>query len=223
MPNSMSSLILVASPRKAGNSSCIATSLAKWLEGRGANAEVIFACDYAVSPCIACDACLKAFTSKAERNAHKGLLDISPPFACPLTLKDDSAKLITKLVLAPALFIVSPIYFYHLPAHFKALIDRLQPFWRMQEYAFPALKSLPERPCYPVLIAGRKKGEKLFEGSILSLRHALKPLNFKLPEALTLRGLDAPDDFNLDANCVQSLEAYLQKNCSAFYATNKNC
>ncbi len=129
-------------------------------------------------------------------------------FGCPLTLKDDSAALLRSLCRAPALYLVSPIYFYHLPAQFKALIDRLQPFWAMKEAGDPALAALPERLCHAILIAGRPRGEKLFEGSLLTLKTALGALRVRLAPPLLLRGLDGPADLRNNPELAEQVAEY---------------
>lgn len=54
--------------------------------------------------------------------------------------------------------------------------------------------SLPLRPVWVCLVAGRKQGEKTFEGSLLTLKYFFKIFNFEMQPPLTLRGLEGAGD-----------------------------
>jgi multimeric flavodoxin WrbA len=131
------------------------------------------------------------------------------------------------LYSAPALCLAAPVYFYHLPAAFKALIDRTQPFWAMASAPvsppknssdgklerYPAgggvlSQERPGRICHVILVGARHKGEKLFEGSLLTLRTALAPLGVKLAEPLLLRGLDEADALATDSTLSEEVLCY---------------
>lgn len=230
--------ILMASPRKRGNCAAIAGALQQSLVCGERPLHVVPLRKHRITPCIACDTCQQtmfrqgrgfapvssetpphpletvgALTLAEEdsfAHAASACAALTPPFGCPLAAGDDSLPLYEAMITAPALFVVAPIYFYHLPAHFKALIDRLQTFWRMSEAGFPPLAALPPRPCYPVLIAGRRQGERLFEGSLLTLKQALKALGFTLEEPLLLRGLDGPEDFPRGDAAAEAFAAYIE-------------
>ena len=132
-------------------------------------------------------------------------------FGCPLTLKDDSIPLLHALCTADSMCIVSPIYFYHLPAMFKALIDRTQPFWALRETGNPRFTDQKPRICHTVLLAARTKGQKLFEGSLLTLKHALGPLNIHLADPLLLYGLDSPTDLASQPDAIRAIVEYGEK------------
>lgn len=230
--------ILMASPRKNGNCAAIAEALQQALLCREQPLHVVPLRKYRITPCIACDTCqqtmfrqgrgfaalppetsphpletegpLSAAGEDAFAHAASACASLTPPFGCPLAAGDDSLPLYKAMVTAPALFVVAPVYFYHLPAHFKALIDRLQTFWRMSEAGFPPLAALPPRPCYPVLIAGRKQGERLFEGSLLTLKQAVKALGFTPEEPLLLHGLDGPEDFLREDAAAEAFAMYIE-------------
>ena len=123
---------------------------------------------------------------------------------------DDSAFLLSSIFSAPFTLFVSPIFFYHLPAGFKALIDRMQLFWSLREAKDPRLEALPEQRFGAVLCAGRPKGERLFEGALLTLRWAMKSLNQRLEEPLLLRGLDAAGDLAANPEARDAVRAYAE-------------
>lgn len=128
-----------------------------------------------------------------------------PPFGCPLARKDDSADLLLALATSPAVCFVAPIYFYHLPAAFKALLDRLQAFWSFEQHGLGLFAGAGPRLCRAVLIGARPRGDRLFEGSLLSLKYALAPLKLELANAVTLHGLDKPGDLEADSRAVSEL------------------
>jgi multimeric flavodoxin WrbA len=153
-----------------------------------------------VMPCVACDACGKIARSLAasslglEALAGAGPGALQPPFGCPLTREDESAVLLRSLAAAPVLCLVSPMYFYHLPARLKGLIDRFQCFWSMRRHKVGGWMPEGRRICHVILLGARERGEKLFAGSLLTLRYAFEPLGVSLAEPLPLYGLDGPDD-----------------------------
>lgn len=192
--------LLSCSPRPGGNSDTAAKLFAQGYR-LGLNEapakdlppkygpEPVFLRESRVIPCTACGCCEKTAPSGQEQ----------PPFGCPFALRDDSAALLARLISAREICLVSPIYFYHLPAILKALIDRLQPFfWSASGEAHTAARPAP-RLCRVILLAARSQGEQLFAGSLLTLRYALALLHIRLAEPLLLYGLDQPAD--LDQNC----------------------
>jgi multimeric flavodoxin WrbA len=187
-------LILACSPRPQGNCDLAAGLFAQALgqaRGLASPPPVTRLRSFRIAPCLACSACARP--------------DPSSPlaFRCPQSARDDSVPLLRALTLAPALCLVAPIFFYHLPSPLKALLDRTQPFWLRRETA-----SFPPRICRAILIAGRSRGKKLFEGSLLTLRYALAPLNVRLADPLLLRGLEAPGDLLSSPKAVQAVCDY---------------
>jgi multimeric flavodoxin WrbA len=167
-----------------------------------------------VIPCIACDACGKIARSLAasslglEALAGAGPEALRTPFGCPLALKDESAVLLRALVETPVLCLVSPLYFYHLPAGLKGLIDRFQCFWSMRRHKVDGWMPESGRVCHVILLGARERGEKLFAGSLLTLRYALEPLGVSLAEPLPLYGLDGPDDLAARPGDQDALREY---------------
>lgn len=206
--------ILACSPRKGGNTDSAARLFAEGIarNGRGTVAEIHYLREYRVLPCIDCNAC-GAYA--ARQSAAAGVLgerrfaleDLAAgpaligketprpvPFGCPLTRKDDSAALLRLLAEAPGICLVSPVYFYHVPAQLKALLDRTQPFWRFAEAGIDLYAGLPRRRSFVMLAGARPRGRRLFEGSLLTLRCVFEGMNSDLAEPLTLYGLDGPGD-----------------------------
>ncbi|MDR1686285.1 MAG: NAD(P)H-dependent oxidoreductase [Desulfovibrio sp.] len=220
-------LVLSCSPRPGGNSDTAARIFCRaFAQGRRetlypgdvpeadtdaseCNARVLFLRDYAVSPCTACDACARAARGiKARRGALslRSLLE-TQPFPCPAAAHDAGRALLGAQVAAEQLCLVSPVYWYHLPAQFKALLDRMQIFRSMRENGC-LRDDGPKRPCRIILIGGRPRGERLFAGSLLSLKYALATMHTAMVEPLLLYGLDAGDALRRNREAAERVYAY---------------
>ena len=180
--------VLSCSPRPGGNSDTAVRLFAKgYASLASAGSLPIVLREHAVLPCTGCGACRRAI---GLLPSEATLLNL-PGFGCPLTAKDQSAPLLKLLAEAAALCLVSPIYFYHLPAQLKALLDRTQPFWNLDDMDIDCFRGR-ERSCHVILIGARQRGKRLFEGSLLTLKYALAPLGIRLEKPLLLYGLDSP-------------------------------
>lgn len=179
--------IFSCSPRAHGNSDFCTEHIRRQIP----DAELFFPCRKILAPCIACGFC--------DNGQGK----------CKLTLqKDDTvATLYSSLFqLDKAIFIV-PMYFYHVPAQFKAFLDRAQAW-----YAVPnAQKPAKNLQIDLVLIGAREKGDKLFEGAKLSIKYAMQCIGANIETSLCLYGLDKPDDL---ANNMQKQQQILDVICS---------
>ena len=173
-------MILSCSPRLGGNCDDAAEIVFK-AAGAGEVSsvpDITFLRDYTIFPCTGCHWCSAS------------------PGQCPLKEKDDSRQLFEMLQNAPELILIAPIYFYHLPAHLKALIDRSQTYWNLQRKV-TAPAPLPHsrvRKAHIILMGGRKKGKQLFTGSLLSCRYWLDLFGFELAEPLCIYGVDDRGD-----------------------------
>ncbi|MDR2800079.1 MAG: NAD(P)H-dependent oxidoreductase [Desulfovibrio sp.] len=232
-------LVLSCSPRAGGNSDTAARLFSegcaqglrggrgeKDREGQEKPPPVFFLRDFAVKPCIACDACGNTTLLLKNANRRITLQEFSgsdleqagvrnalshPAFHCPLTQSDTSAILLRAFVEASSICLVSPVYFYHLPAMCKALLDRMQTFWRLRTL-LPGngkrLFALQRKTCRVILVAGQKQGRKLFTGALLSLKYALSGIDARLADPLLLRALDAPDDLSRSPELMELIRTY---------------
>jgi multimeric flavodoxin WrbA len=133
-----------------------------------------------------------------------------PPHDCALASTggrpDRTEELFALLRDAPAIFLAAPIYFYALPAHFKALVDRSQRFWAAREQhplSGPAIRNIP---VIAALTAGRKRGRRLFAGTVLTIAYFVRTFNATLEKPLLLRGLDEPADLLRRRTLCKSIE-----------------
>jgi hypothetical protein len=159
-------------------------NFAQGVRAAGGSVEVTYLRDYTVLPCVACHYCAD------EANAN-----------CLLAKRDDAEILFRQIEEAPLLCMVSPIFFYHLPAQLKSLIDRAQRYWvrRQRQYkSAPDRQAPPARPALVGLVAARTRGEKLFEGSMLTLKYFFDLFDIRVMDGCQLTGYDQPDDLARD-------------------------
>lgn len=211
-------LVLACSPRKNGNSDFAASYFGQHFNKHAnQNPELLHLRDYPVLSCKSCGLCDHQSTApcsldlkkiktiaKVENLAQFNSLPASSPI-------DNAPLLFDKLFAAPLLLISSPIYFYHVPTIFKALMDRSQYWWMRKLQNHPRFEKLkPNKPLYTILIAARPKGNKLFEGSLVSLKYFLNTFGFELKEPLLLNALDVQDALVSQEKYLAQIKAYAQ-------------
>ena len=180
----MASSVFLAScsPRKGGNGDLIARLLASSLSGQVLTRRIV---DEKVRPCISCGYC----------SDHPG--------ECQLDGPGDGARLLFReLCRAGIGVIISPVYFYHLPAQAKAWVDRSQRFW------FGEDKPGAGQVLTAVLYGARPRGVKLFEGAERTLRYMALTLGLAWTEPLCLYGLDGPQDLARDVGAQDRVRAF---------------
>lgn len=175
------SLVLSLSPRAGGNSDAAADLLADAMAGPTRRARLR---DFAVQPCTGCGAC-----------ARSG--------RCVLAAADRAEELFRLVENASGLVLTAPVYFYHLPAQAKAWIDRAQARYLAREAGLRPRG--PRRRASAVLIAGRVRGARLFDGILPTLRCFLGVFDYELADSVLLRGVDAPGDLLANAEAVDAV------------------
>ncbi|WP_291357432.1 NAD(P)H-dependent oxidoreductase [Desulfovibrio sp.] len=171
----------MCSPHAGGVSDLLAETFAAGLEDAGCPAQRVPLREHPVEACTGCGACAQ------------------PPHACVLAGQDEAEWLFACFAEAPLVLLTSSIYFYALPATFKAWIDRGQRFWAARAAGSRGAES-PTRPhsaAKPVLAAlaaGRPRGEELFSGALRTLAWFATTLGARLVENRVFRGLDRRED-----------------------------
>lgn len=177
------------SHRKQGNSNNAVNLFQRGMQQAGGpEGSILYMRKLDIKPCTACGICAK-----------------DPKSPCILEKKDFTRNLFEYMFKMPFLFIAAPIYFYHLPSRFKTLIDRSQWVWARQQKGDPEIVNLPKRPAYVCLFAGHEKGDKLFEGSLLTLKYFLQSFNFEIKEALTFPGKEKIADLERDKEAADKI------------------
>lgn len=164
----MKALVILGSPRKGGNTEILAGQVVAGLKDDGADVEIIRLADYRISPCLACGGCEKT--------------------GC-CVIQDDMQKLYPRIDGADRLVLVSPIYFYGVTALLKAFIDRCQALWSRKYLLRQRQQGKVPRIGY-LVSAAATKGEKVFDGAILTAQYGLDAMDFTYGGALVVRGVD---------------------------------
>lgn len=180
--------VFACSPRKGGNSDEAALAFARGIREAGGDCQMIILREHRILPCQGCSAC-----------ARTG--------QCVLAQEDDVADLFDLLMRAPFIFFASPIYFYHLPAMFKGFIDRGQSYYMRVLNRDTQMLSLSPKRAYMAFCAGRPRGDRLFDGSLLSMKYFLKIFAYTMQSHLGFHGKDGPHDFLGDPEACEAVRA----------------
>ena len=100
-------LAIVSSPRKNGNSELLVDEFIKGAQESGQKVEKICLREKKISPCLACESCLRNGGTCVQ--------------------KDDMAEVLQKLITADVIVLSSPVYYYSVCAQLKTMIDRTLP------------------------------------------------------------------------------------------------
>jgi len=98
-------VILLGSPRQAGNSAALADRIAEGARGAGAEVTSFYLHGMKIAPCRACEGCHEA--------SSKGCV-----------VQDDMQAVYPKLTEADAVVFAGPIYFFTVSAQLKLAMDR---------------------------------------------------------------------------------------------------
>lgn len=164
----MKALVVLGSPRKGGNTEILANEAAAGMREGGLQVTVVRLTDYQLSPCIACGGCEK--TGRC-------------------VIQDDMQKLYPMIDAAQRMVLVSPIFFYGLAAQLKAFIDRCQALWSRKYLLRQRMSEDVPRIGY-LISAAATRGEKIFDGALLTAQYGLDAMDFRFGGALLVRGVD---------------------------------
>ncbi|MBB3170349.1 flavodoxin family protein [Parvibacter caecicola] len=189
----MHRLILAGSPRANGRTAALADELfnACIEECPEDGVSIVAVSSVAVAGCNGCDGC------KREGRPPEPLKDGDPLSPCPevaastaalhqCIIADDMTEVRKHLDAADELVVVCPVYFAGAPSQFKALLDRLQP------YFWSDLRRGEPRPCVLHLV-GEGHDPYGFEPLVQSLASAVHVAGFQLELVLDWVGKITPD------------------------------
>ena len=162
-------LALLASPRTRGNSDLLLETFLEGVGEGGGEYEKVTVSSLTIAPCNECLAC--------ENTGE-------------CVIRDDMDRVYPRLLEADKLVVASPIFFYGLPAHFKALIDRCQALWYRRRLMEEGGESFSGGSAFSLLV-GATRGKKLFDGALLTLRYFYLALGLTPEGALTYREVEA--------------------------------
>jgi multimeric flavodoxin WrbA len=165
---------IFGSPRRGGNTELLVEEALKGAEKEGAEVERIYLSDFTITPCKECHGC--------DNTGNCVILD-------------DMEKIYPKLLETDVLILASPIFFYGVTAWAKALIDRSQALWaRKYLIKDPSLGKEGKKRKGFFISVGATKGQKVFEGAILTVKYFFDVLNAEYVGELLYRGVEAKGD-----------------------------
>jgi multimeric flavodoxin WrbA len=170
----MKVLGLFGSPRKGGNTELLLEEALKGAAREGAEVERLYLIDFTITPCKECHGC--------DQTGQCVILD-------------DMQKIYPKLLEADVIILASPIFFYGITAWAKALVDRCQALWaRKYLVKEPSLGKEGKRRKGFFISVGGTKGQRLFDGAILTAKYFFDVLNADYMGELVFRRIDAKGD-----------------------------
>ena len=170
----MKVLGLFGSPRRGGNTDILLEEALKGAEKEGAEAERLRITDFTITPCKECHGC--------DQTGNCVILD-------------DMQKIYPKLLEADIIILASPIFFYGVTAWAKALIDRSQAFWaRKYLLKDPSSGKEGKKRKGFFISVGATKGERVFEGAILSVKYFFDVLNAEYVGELVFKEVEGKGD-----------------------------
>ena len=167
----MKILGIYGSPRKGGNTDILLDEAISAARAAGADVSSIRCCDLTIAGCVECGGCDK--TGKC-------------------VVDDDMQKVYPKLYEADAIILASPIFFYGITSHAKALIDRCQAAWckRMLDKTPEERRALDSGKGYLICV-GATKGKNLFEGAQLVAKYFYDALDMSYEGGVFLNKVEA--------------------------------
>jgi len=162
---------IMGSPRLGGNTDLLLDAALNGARSRGAEVEKIVVDKLNISPC----------------REHYGCLEDGN-----CVIRDDMDALYPKLLEADGIVVASPMFFYGITAQLKALIDRCQALWARKHVLKQNWPGAGRKGAF--IAVGATKGERLFDGSIATVRYFFKTLGVQYADELLIRGVDQKGD-----------------------------
>jgi multimeric flavodoxin WrbA len=170
----MKVLGLFGSPRRGGNTDLLLEEALRGAKAEGAEVEALYLSDFNIIPCRECLQCF---------NDGKCII------------LDDMQKIYPKLLEADIIILASPIFFYGITGWAKALIDRCQVLWsRKYVLKDESLGRGGKRRKGFLISVGATKGQRVFEGAILTAKYFFDVLNAEYVGELVFRQIDMKGD-----------------------------
>jgi len=161
------------SPRRGGNTELLLKEFLRGCRDGEAEVEEVFLRELKISPCLEIYACKKTGE-------------------CPI--QDDMKPLYPKLMDADILAVTSPIFFFAVSAHLKAMIDRCQALWaRKYLLRQPVAPGRTDRKGVFLAVGGATLG-KIFDGPLLTMKYFFDALDRTFDRALLYKGVDEKGD-----------------------------
>ncbi|MFH1423221.1 MAG: flavodoxin family protein [Planctomycetota bacterium] len=179
-------LVIVASPRKGGNSDILADRAAECLSNSGVTVDKVYLSDININPCKGCLRC--NILGRCVQN-------------------DDFGSFLEKLTASDAVVISSPVYFYTIPGQLKTLIDRFRSVMHvsvLKERLDCKSTMKGKRNFLIILVQGEPKGDDYKDAA-----HILKTFSKRVAKALKIsllvaKGLPMKGQVKMDFDALKS-------------------
>ena len=165
----MKVLGILGSPRRGGNTETLLKEYLRGCRDAQAEAEEVYLRDLKITPCLEIYACRK-------------------DGKCPI--RDDMQNLYGKIIETDILVVASPVFFYSVSAQAKAFIDRCQAFWSQKYLLKQPVAPGKEMRKGVFISVGGSKGEKVFEGALLTMKYFFDAVDMVFYKSLLYRGID---------------------------------
>jgi len=164
----MKVLGIMGSPRRQSNTEILLDKALEGAKGAGAEVEKVLVSKLKISPCLEIYACRK------DGNC---------------SIKDDMQWLYRELLETDHIVFASPIFFYGLTSQAKAIVDRCQALWVRKHVLGMGKEDTRIRKGIFISV-GATRGERLFDGAVLTVKYFFDAIGVKYAGDLLIRGID---------------------------------
>ena len=179
--SNMKVLGIMGSPRRHSNTEMLLDKALEGAKEMGAEVEKVLVSKLKVSPCLELYECRK-------------------DGKCPI--KDDMRRFYEKLIEADHVVFASPIFFYGITSQAKAIVDRCQALW-MRKHVLGMGKDDKRTRKGVFISVGATRGEKLFEGAILTVKYFFDAINVEYYDNLLVKGVDGKAEIKQHPSALQ--------------------
>jgi len=158
---------IMGSPRIEGNTDLLLDDALRGAQSQEAEVEKIIVDRLKIAPCREYHGCLK------EGNC---------------VIRDDMDDIYPRLLAADVVIVASPMFFYGLTSQVKALIDRCQALWVRKYILKQGIPGATRKGAF--IAVGATRGEKLFDGAILTVKYFFQSIGMEYAGELLVRGVD---------------------------------
>lgn len=177
----MKILGIMGSPRRHSSTEILLDRVLLGAEQMGAEVDKVVVSEIKVHPCMEIYAC---------RREGK------------CAIKDDMEWLYVKLLEADHIVFSSPIFFYGLTSQAKAIVDRCQALW-VRKYTL-GMGMGDKRVRRGVFVSvGATRGEKLFDGAVLTVKYFFNATGVKYAGDLLIKGIEHEAQIREHATALQ--------------------
>lgn len=177
----MKVLGIMGSPRRQSNTEILLDRALAGAKKMGAAIEKVAVSELKIHPCLEIYACRK--DGKCA-------------------IKDDMQQLYEKLLEADHIVFASPIFFYGLTSQAKAIVDRCQALW-VRKYVLGMGKENRRIRRGVFISVGATRGERLFDGVVLTVKYFFDAIGVKYAGDLLIRGIDGKAQIKEHATALE--------------------